>query len=230
MRPVVLDLVAAEALEFVFQPIIDLRDGHTVGHEGLTRLPADPAPVEALFARAGVEGVLLELELHAIGALLERSASLPADGYVAVNASPSTVTSPRLRGVLDRFPLDRVVLEVTEREPIPDYSLVEAALAELRAGGMRLAVDDAGAGEASLRHLIGLRPDIIKLDAMLTDAIDRDPGQRAMARALVAFAAEMGAAVVAEGVDTTARAAELGELGVDHGQGWALGRPAPAPA
>ena len=222
------ELLDARSLEFVFQPIVDLRNGRTVGVEGLTRWPDGQGSVESLFALAATEGLQLELELHAIEALLERAVVVPADVYVAVNASPSTVMSGRLDELLRAFPARRLVVEVTEREPIPSYVTINAALADLRHKGVRLAVDDAGAGEASLRHLLNLRPDIIKLDANLTDAIEGDLSQRAMARALAAFGAETGASVVAEGVETTAMAVELAGLGVDHGQGWALGRPVAA--
>jgi EAL domain-containing protein (putative c-di-GMP-specific phosphodiesterase class I) len=215
------------SLSFVFQPIIDLRDGTTVGVEGLTRV-ASGERVEDLFSAASAQGRLLEVELHAIAALVRAAAALPAELYLAVNASPSTITSSAFADVVRGFPLDRLVVEVTEREPIPDYRKLRRSVASLRCAGLRLAVDDAGAGVASLHHLIELRPDIIKLDGTLTDAIGRDAGQRAMTRALAAFASEIGAAVVAECVESHASALELAALGVDHGQGFALGRPAPA--
>jgi EAL domain-containing protein (putative c-di-GMP-specific phosphodiesterase class I) len=215
------------SLSFVFQPIIDLRDGTVVGVEGLTRVGAGQ-PVEAFFSEASEDGSLLDLELHAITALLAAAADRPADVYLSVNASPSTITSQAFADLVRGFPLDRLVVEVTEREPIEDYAFVREALRHLRASGLRLAVDDAGAGVASLHHLIELCPDIIKLDGTLTDAIERDPGQRAMTRALTSFASEIGADVVAECVESRASALELAALGVDHGQGFALGRPAPA--
>jgi EAL domain-containing protein (putative c-di-GMP-specific phosphodiesterase class I) len=214
------------SLTFVFQPIVDLRDGRTVGFEGLTRDPDRAA--EVLFQAAADEGALLELELHAIAAQLAAAIDLPGQLYLSVNASPSTITSTRFAEVFDGFPLDQLVVEINEREAIEDYGSVREALEQLRHGGMRLAVDDAGAGAASLHHLIELRPDIIKLDGGLIDAIERDAGQRAMARAIVAFAAETGADVVAECIESIGSAVALAALGIDHGQGFALGRPAPA--
>ena len=214
------------SITFVFQPIIDLRDGSTVGFEGLTRIDAEVGTVIDLFDAAAAQGALLDLELHAISSILSQAASLPDEAYVSVNASPSTLESSAFRRAVGDFPLAQLVVEVNEREVVDDYGRLRSAVRPLRAGGVRLAVDDAGAGVASLHHLIELRPDIIKLDGALTHAIQRDRGQRAMARALAAFAAETGAVVVAECVESLASAQSLADLGVDHGQGFALGRPA----
>lgn len=229
-RRCALDTVTARersALTFVFQPIVDLRDGAVVGVEGLTRVGSG-VPVERLFSEASASGGLLDLELHAIAALVAAASELPEDLYLSVNASASTIMSSRFVEVIRPFPIARLVVEVTERDPIADYARVRASLVELRAAGLRLAVDDAGAGVASLHHLIELRPDIIKLDGTLTSAIECDAGQRAMTRALTSFAAEIGAAVVAECVESMASAVALAALGVHHGQGYALGLPAPA--
>ena len=119
------------------------------------------------------------------------------------------------------------MVEITEHTSIDDYGLVSRALLALRARGLRLAVDDAGAGYASLRHLLEMRPDLIKLDASLTRGIDLEPGRRALAQALIAFARATGAALVAEGIETAAEEVELEKLGVVLGQGYHLGRPGP---
>ena len=104
---------------------------------------------------------------------------------------------------------------------------VIAALRSLRHGGVRVAVDDAGAGYASFRHILRLRPDIIKLDMALTRDIDRDPARRALASALITFAADTDSTIVAEGVETSGERAALRRLGVDAAQGYCLGRPTP---
>jgi EAL domain-containing protein (putative c-di-GMP-specific phosphodiesterase class I) len=119
-----------------------------------------------------------------------------------------------------------VVLELTEHVPVEDYAVLNAALAPLRACGARVAVDDTGSGFASLRHIIDLHPDIIKLDIAITRGIDTDPSRAALAGMLAGFAVEMGIDVVAEGVETLAQRDRLLELGVVHGQGDLLGRPA----
>ncbi|MGZ5354682.1 MAG: EAL domain-containing protein, partial [Actinomycetota bacterium] len=101
------------------------------------------------------------------------------------------------------------------------------SLQRLRALGARIAIDDAGAGFASLRHILLIAPEIIKIDISLTSRIDTDPRRRALAAALVSFAKEMSIEVVAEGIESEEEYAALLSLGVRLGQGYHLGRPAP---
>jgi EAL domain-containing protein (putative c-di-GMP-specific phosphodiesterase class I) len=121
----------------------------------------------------------------------------------------------------------RIVLEITEHAPVEDYGDLERALAPLREGGLTVAIDDAGAGFASLRHILRLRPDIIKVDKTLTQGIEFDSSKRALARALITFARDIGAEIVAEGIETSSEQAALHALGVRYGQGYHIGRPAP---
>ena len=121
------------------------------------------------------------------------------------------------------------MLELTEHAGIADYNELAEALAPLRESGVRLSVDDAGAGFASLRHILNLRPDIIKLDIGLIRGIDADPARRALASALVGFAAEIGAVIVAEGIETPDELATLCALRVTYGQGYHLARPGGLP-
>jgi len=118
-----------------------------------------------------------------------------------------------------------LALEVTEHAPVEDYAVLRDALAPLRKSGIRLAIDDAGAGYSSLQHIIQLRPDIIKLDMSLTKSIDSDQARRALASALTFFAREVGSVIVAEGIETEAELATLQRLDVSRGQGYLLGRP-----
>jgi EAL domain-containing protein (putative c-di-GMP-specific phosphodiesterase class I) len=122
------------------------------------------------------------------------------------------------------------MLEVTEHASIQDYSVIAAKLAPLRQLGLRLAVDDAGAGYASFRHILKLKPDVIKLDASLVGAIDQDRGVRALAAALIRFAEETGSKIVAEGVETQEELNVLRQLNVNKAQGYLLGRPSPIEA
>jgi EAL domain-containing protein (putative c-di-GMP-specific phosphodiesterase class I) len=119
------------------------------------------------------------------------------------------------------------VIEITEHEPIADYPRLGASLAALRARGARVAIDDAGAGFASLRHTLQLAPDHVKLDISLTRSIDTDRARRAMASALISFADEMGMVIVAEGIETQRELDTLLELGVRFGQGYYLAEPGP---
>jgi EAL domain-containing protein (putative c-di-GMP-specific phosphodiesterase class I) len=116
-------------------------------------------------------------------------------------------------------------VELTEHSAVEDYDALEGALRPLREVGLRIAVDDAGAGYATFRHILRLQPDFIKLDRSLISGIDGDPARRALAGAVVAFAREMRGVVVAEGIERSGELAVLLGLGVDAGQGYLLGRP-----
>lgn len=121
----------------------------------------------------------------------------------------------------------RMVVEITEHEAIEDYTVLAATLEGLREHGVRVAIDDAGAGFASLRHTLLLRPDIVKVDTSLTRNIDGDRAKRALTSALVSFGEEMGIAIVAEGIETREELETLVALGVPFGQGFYLAKPAP---
>jgi EAL domain-containing protein (putative c-di-GMP-specific phosphodiesterase class I) len=141
--------------------------------------------------------------------------------------------SPRVLGArsLQRMLADRdgssVVLEITEHAKIDDYRRMNRAVERIRANGVRLAIDDAGAGFASLRHILRLAPDIIKLDGSLIAGIDRDGAQQALAAGLISFAERIGATVIAEGIERPEQLEMLASLGVGHGQGYHLARPGP---
>ena len=122
-----------------------------------------------------------------------------------------------------------MVLEVTEHAPVEDYDQLNRTLRTLRARGIRLAIDDAGAGFASFRHIVRLAPDFIKLDMTLTRDIDADPARRALATAMVSFALEIGATMIAEGIETEQEFRTLRSLGIGLGQGYFLGVPGSLP-
>jgi EAL domain-containing protein (putative c-di-GMP-specific phosphodiesterase class I) len=134
--------------------------------------------------------------------------------------------SPELPAVLEPFG-PRIVVEITEHEAVEDYAALVRSLDTLRGLGCRVAIDDAGAGFASLRHTLQLAPDIVKVDISLTRDIDSDRGRRALASALISFADEMGMTIVAEGIESQAELDTLRELGVIYGQGYFLAEPAP---
>src|SRR5690606_32633258 len=129
----------------------------------------------------------------------------------------ATVLSGRLGEVLVGAPLPRLVLELTEHDPVTDYTALERALRPWRAAGMRLAVDDAGAGYASFTHVLRLRPELIKLDTGLVRDIHVDAPRQALARAVVGYAHDMGVDVVAEGIETAAELHTLAALGARYG-------------
>jgi EAL domain-containing protein (putative c-di-GMP-specific phosphodiesterase class I) len=213
--------------DVVLQPIVDLGTGTRVGAEALSRFPSawnrTPDVVFDEAHRIG-QGHCLELLALARGAaLLDR-----VDGYVSLNVSPQTLLTPMCGELLATLPLERIVLELSEHDQVHDYPALEAALAPLRRRGMRLAIDDVGAGFSSLRHIVMACPDVIKMDRSIVSGVDHDPMLAKLAQSLVDFAHSFDVSVVAEGVETAAEHAVLQSLGVDGGQGWLFGRPAPA--
>jgi EAL domain-containing protein (putative c-di-GMP-specific phosphodiesterase class I)/PAS domain-containing protein len=219
-----------DCLRMVFQPIVGLVSGAVFGYEALSRFSSEPLrPPDEWFAEAASVGLGVDLELHALRAALAAWNHAAADSYLSLNISPETAMSPRLIAFLESAPCARIVLELTEHSGIDDYDALGEALARLRSRGLRLAVDDAGAGYSSLRHILNLRPDIIKLDIALTRGIDTDPARQALAIALLSFRNEIGAILVAEGIETQGELEMLVQLGLTHGQGYYLGRPAELP-
>jgi EAL domain-containing protein (putative c-di-GMP-specific phosphodiesterase class I)/AmiR/NasT family two-component response regulator len=217
-------------LAIAFQPIVSLRSGELAGYEALARFDLEPAQApDRWFADAESVGLRLKLELAAIERALAALPHLESHAYLALNVSPATVLEGSLEDLVPRVDRPRIVLEVTEHAPIESYEALAQALAPLRADGVRLAVDDAGAGFASLRHILKLAPDLIKIDQSLTKDIEHDPRVRALAAAIITFARETGVAVVAEGVETPTQLEQLRALGATCAQGYLLGRPTRRP-
>jgi EAL domain-containing protein (putative c-di-GMP-specific phosphodiesterase class I) len=148
---------------------------------------------------------------------------------MSVNVSPLTATTDELRSCLAAAPGRRVILELTEHVMVTDYEALWPAFDELRAQGVRIAVDDAGAGYSGLQHILRLQPDVVKLDHDLTSNIESDPARRALASAMATFAQDIGAALVAEGIETSDALDTLRSLGVPWGQGYHLAEPGPLP-
>jgi EAL domain-containing protein (putative c-di-GMP-specific phosphodiesterase class I) len=215
-------------LSMVYQPIFDIEFHRVVGFEALARFSAKPArSPDVWFRDADAVGLGQELEARAIETALALDLQR-TDAYLACNVSPQLVLNDRIPKALLRRPLDRIVLEITEHQTIKDYSGIARVLDPLRRRGLRVAVDDAGAGYASFRHILSLKPDFIKLDMSLTRDIDSDIGRRSLAAALIGFARETQSELIAEGVETAAELATLECLGVSKAQGYFLGRPMPA--
>jgi EAL domain-containing protein (putative c-di-GMP-specific phosphodiesterase class I) len=219
-------LVAAGGPTVVLQPIVDLATGLRVGAEALSRFPREwgKAP-DVVFEEAHSIGRGHEVELLAL-----RGAAAHLDrvgGYVAMNVSPQTLLTPEFTTLLGDLPLDRVLLELSEHDPVEDYDALTAALLPFRTAGLRLAIDDVGAGFSSLRHIVVTDPDVIKMDRSIVSGLDTDPVLARLVESLVTFGHGCGVKVVAEGIETAAEAARLRELGVDLGQGWFYGRPGP---
>lgn len=228
LRSRVVDAIAGTGRHHVLQPIVDVRARQAVGAEALARFAGAPFAPDKWFAAAERVGLRIPLELAAA-----RTALTSLDrvaGYLSVNLSPDAVTSGALDELLAGVDRSRVVVEITEHQVVSDYPALTAALAPHRAGGLRLAIDDAGAGYASFRHILELAPDFIKVDMSLVRDINLDPVRQALTASLLTFARTAGAQLVAEGVETQAELDLLARLGVTLVQGYFLGRPCDAPA
>jgi EAL domain-containing protein (putative c-di-GMP-specific phosphodiesterase class I) len=213
----------------VYQPIVEMATGAIVGYEALSRFD-DGTPPDRWFAHASRVDLGVELELAAAAAALDGCEALPADAYLSINVGPRTLCDPRLLELVTTSVPARVVLELTEHLAVDDYREYRASVAQMRAHGVRVAVDDAGAGYASFRHIVDVKPDIIKVDGSLVHGVHLDPSRRSLMIAFVTFAADLGASLVAECVELGAEAEALGGWGVGFGQGWFFGRPKPQPS
>jgi PAS domain S-box-containing protein len=213
----------------VFQPAYDVNARAVVGYEALTRFDDGTRP-DLQFALAVAAGLGLELEAATLAASLAAGASLPPGCWISLNASPELILERTvLAGLLADRGHRRIVLEVTEHAVVDDYEALRRAVADM-GEGILIAVDDAGAGFASLRHVIELRPDFVKLDIGLIRGVDGDDARQALVAGMVHFATESGCALLAEGIETEDELEALRRLGVGLGQGFLLGRPLPAPA
>ena len=221
-------LIEARAFRPVFQPVVDLRTSQVVGYEALTRFD-DGTPPDVVFNRAAAVGMGVQLELATLREAVRVARGMPADAFVSLNVSALAVAGvDELAPIVDQCGEGRVVLELTEHEPIEDYDEVGAALKRL-GRSVRLAVDDTGAGYASFRHVLALRPDIVKVDASLTSGVDVDTARQALVAGLRACSNAVGSVLVAEAIETEGERAALLGLDVPFGQGYLLGRPADAP-
>lgn len=215
---------AGERIDMAYQPVVELGSGRLIGYEALCRFDGGPGTQEVFSLAHGV-GLGLELELMAVSRALEPVGDVP---NLAINGSPGTLASDEFHHLLEGCAApDRVVVELTEHVVVDDYAVIARSVERLRGLGIRLAVDDAGSGYASLRHIIDLRPDIIKIDRSLVAAMDSDSARRAVAASLVGLADGMGAELVAEGIETDEELEACLAVGIRLGQGYLLGRPAP---
>jgi EAL domain-containing protein (putative c-di-GMP-specific phosphodiesterase class I) len=223
LREEVLELCRGRGRRVVVQPVVDLATGSEVAVEALTRFDDTTRSPAQWFAVAASLGLGQELEVAAAATALEQV----ADGArpVAINLSPGVILAGALDDVLAGVDPHDVVVEVTEHAPVDSYTALDRVLEPHRARGLRVAVDDVGAGYASMTHVVRMHPDIVKIDMSLVRGIDGDAVRQALVRALAAFGRQLRAVVVAEGVETEAERDTLVGLGVPQAQGFLFGVP-----
>lgn len=217
-----------DGLDMVYQPIFDLETRQVVGVESLARFSLEPKrPPNEWFKTAADLGLATRLEMTAVSRAVARRSQLPPGVFMAVNLSPEALMSPELVGVIPEGFADQLVIELTEHTPVLDYQALGLAFAPLRASGAALAIDDAGAGFASLRHILELAPQFIKLDISITQKIEHERVALALAVALTSFAGAIEARIIAEGIETASQLEALRSLGIRLGQGYHLAMPGP---
>lgn len=226
-------LLSDRSLVSAYQPIIRFSDGLVVAYEALARPDRDrlDISVEQMFTVAQRRGVAREFDWLCRCAALEGASELPRELPLFINCNVSTLLDPvhrvdEMLAAVDaaRRSPSEIVLEITERELIGDLDRLREVVAQHRRHGFRFAVDDVGEGHSTLEVLAAVAPEFIKIARPLTvDAMSRGP--RAAIRAVVAFAQETGAMVIAEGIESDANARYLKRLGVDLAQGFFFGRP-----
>jgi diguanylate cyclase (GGDEF)-like protein len=232
------EVIEKKLLRPVFQPIVNLASGGTLGYEGLIR-PVPPAPYAdptSLFAAAEASGHVVPLDMACVEAIVSAAASMPKELFLSVNLSPRTIeapefSAPAMLNILARydFPPERLILELTERQPIADLEQVRHKLDACRSAGMRMAADDLGSGNSGLRLLSDLRFDIVKVDLGLVQRSSPGAPSSAVVESIVAFASRMGALVIGEGVEYEEQVEQLTQLGVTAAQGYLFSRPGPLP-
>src|SRR5262245_9658935 len=223
-------LLAPGAIRAVFQPIVRLADLSTIGYEGLARFPTPPGlialPPDVILAAAGRSGMRDDLELACWSAIA--AAGAPPEGRLLwVNLSPEALAHPGLLKLAGRLPA-RLVIELTEQDTVLNNGLLRERLRPWIARGALVAVDDAGAGFTSLEYVADIRPDFLKLSRGMVAGVDQDSTRESVLRATAAFAREVGARVVAEGVERVEELEALRAMEIDYGQGWLFGRPGEA--
>jgi EAL domain-containing protein (putative c-di-GMP-specific phosphodiesterase class I) len=218
-----------DRIDVHFQPIVDLRRGVVAGFEVLARFRSDPyLTPDRWFAAAARHGRLAELEAATLTRALDARDQLPSNCFLSLNIGPGALLDDRVLGTLRAAgSLGGVVVEITEQAAVDDYDVLGRRIDVLREQGAHLAVDDAGAGYASLRHIAALRPDFIKVDRALVCDVDRDPAKAAVVEALGTFGSRIDAWVIAEGIERAGELARLMQLEVPLGQGYLLARPRP---
>jgi EAL domain-containing protein (putative c-di-GMP-specific phosphodiesterase class I) len=228
------DVLLRERVLTAYQPILHLQQGNPLGYEALSRGPRGSGlePAEALFGAAGEYGLLVELDRLCRKRALMSSGRVPSSARIFINTLPATMRDPEFRGkalisFLDQAQVapNRIVIEITEKLVIENYSLFRETMAYFSALGMSFAVDDVGAGYSGLESIARLRPDFLKIDIALVRDVHESKVNQAMTRAIVSLGRSIGAVVIAEGIQSEQEAVALRELGIEFGQGFHLARP-----
>ena len=225
-RRVIEDVIIDRDFQLQFQPIVSLADNSVMAAEALCRFRPTPyRSPDKWFADAREVGMQRELERAVIEKTLASLSDLPMSVRLSINVSPDLLINCNLPEMIDGPFSDRIVFELTEHEGFGSIAELQHQMKRLRRLGAKIAVDDLGAGYASLNTVLQIKPDIVKLDREMVRGIYLDPASRALTAGIVHFADAIGAEVVAEGIERQDEVSTLVSLGVRYGQGYLLGRP-----
>lgn len=233
------ELLVTQNFSIHFQPIVTLQPPAVLGHEALTRGPAN-SPLHSplvLFELAAQTGRLVALERLLVRLITRRFMELGLSGQLFVNITADTLIEAveHWRSLETHFAqiglqADRLVVELTETRPVLDLHGMRASLELLKGLGLRIALDDLGEGFAGLRRWTEMRPDYVKIDRHFIDGVANDPLKAQFVRSISEMAASSGATVIAEGLEDEGDFRVLSQLGVTVFQGYLLGRPHPNPS
>lgn len=223
-RAQLIDDIAEARFSLVFQPVVNLLTRRVMGFETLLR-PTTAESTDDWFERVRNAELEQMMDTAIIRRALQALPDLPDDTYLAVNVCPDSLVSEEIGDLCMAAP-DRIVLELTEHRAVADYSAVVARSRALRRRGVRLAIDDMGAGFSSLRHVLRLEPDYIKLDRSIVVDVDLHARHEMLISSMVTFAKGTRSVLIAEGIETEAQLRALIRAGIDLGQGYYLRAPA----
>ncbi len=231
-------LVLAEDVSMVYQPIVDMSSDEVYGYEALVRPHAGcgMSSPDDLFDTGKETSLTFDLDSLCRRQGLAGATEIPLGAKLFLNCLPTAIHDPSFRGETLCAQLAEIglrpedlVLEISERESIENFTIYREARDYYAGLGVQVALDDTGAGYASLRAVMELSPNFIKLDHYLVSSIDTDPPRQELLRALDAVAKKIGATIIAEGIETEEELQAIKALGVAYGQGYHLGRPGPLP-
>ena len=230
------DLVLAEDVAILYEPIVNLTTREILGHEALVRGPwkSDLHSPNQLFQLAEETGLVFELDCLCRRTALRGARGLEAGRKLFLNCLPTAIHDPAFRGDVLRQTLqdlrlrpEDMVFEISERESIDNFTIFREARDHYKDLGFQIALDDTGVAYGSLEAVMELAPDFIKVDMSLVRGIDTDPPRQELLRALHAVAGKLGGQIIAEGIETSEELEALQRLGIPYGQGYLFGRAAP---
>jgi EAL domain-containing protein (putative c-di-GMP-specific phosphodiesterase class I) len=230
------ELVLTRQITSVYEPIVEVETRTVFGYEALARGPegSELHSPRALFAMATEQDLLFQLDCLCRQSGLRGARDLPGGTKLFLNVRPTTIHDPAFRAESISKTLEAcglrpsdVVFEISEQESIGNFAIFREVRDYYRRLGFQIALDDTGAGHASLEAVMELSPDFIKVDRAFVHGIDQDPARQELLRALRSVAERIGARIIGEGLDTLEELSTLGGLGIPFGQGWLFGKPTP---